>query len=496
MAVALGRAHESQRNLILYGRRFIESQPCLGYIPMKSRTSQIPVGSGFNPNLYDFRKFLKALVDKSGYKDKLIAAIWSPDVRIKPLSPTKRSASLPLEAAIQYGLLDADYKATDLCLRLQQLESTKLYEEFARHILHNLGGLRVVEAIEQMQQDGHDVKAASLRQWLTKQGFYIPKHNTGINSLRLWLVKAGLFPKARSRAWQVSVEVKQRLVGLDDNEIASLVDLRDDQQQFVLALCARGAGADIPAAEIRDLAHARSGIAMKHSSLPKEYLEPLKRLGFIDYESQGTSGGKTSTLSTTDKFNVEVLEPFLSTTIKSLDATLAAHYRKSLDDIYSELDSNDKHTKGLALEAFAIQVMRLLGLRFVAWRKRARDETGHAEVDIILSGLMGGVATRWQVQCKNTPSGRLSLEDVAREIGLTFITKATHVLFIANCRATRDAMAFADEVMRNSPLCIMILDKEDFDLLRESRSVIGDVIRAKSRSAAELRRHGLDWQSS
>lgn len=235
---------------------------------------------------------------------------------------------------------------------------------------------------------------------------------------------------------------------------------------------------------------------MKRSSLPKEYLEPLKSIGFIDYESRGTSGGKTSTLSTTDKFNIEVLKPFLSTTTKTLDATLTAHYRKSLDEIYSELDSKDKYTKGLALEAFAVQVMRLLGLRFVAWRKRARDETGQAEVDVIMSGLMGGVATRWQVQCKNTPSGRLSLEDVAREIGLTFITKATHVLFIANCRATRDATEFANEVMRNSSLCIMVVDKEDFDLIRESRSVIGDVIRAKSRAAAELRRHGLDWKNS
>ena len=83
--------------------------------------------------------------------------------------------------------------------------------------------------------------------------------------------------------------------------------------------------------------------------------------------------------------------------------------------------------------------MRLLGLRFVAWRKRAADETAHAEVDVLLAGTLGIVPTRWQVQCKNTPSGRVTLEDIAKEVGIAPVTKATVILIFANCPVTAPA---------------------------------------------------------
>ncbi|MCY3648468.1 MAG: restriction endonuclease [Acidimicrobiaceae bacterium] len=169
------------------------------------------------------------------------------------------------------------------------------------------------------------------------------------------------------------------------------------------------------------------------------------------------------------------------------------YYRKSLDEIFADMESPLTHVKGTALEAFAIQIMRLLGLRFVAWRKRAREETGQAEVDALLAGMMGGLHTRWQVQCKNTPSSRLSLEDVAKEVGIAVVTKASHVLFVANCRVTQAAMDFAYEVMRNSPLNLIILDADDFRQLRDSPAAIGEVIRAKSRAVGGLMRHGVDW---
>lgn len=467
---------------------------------MAGEESQIPVGTQFSPNLIDLGEFTTALVRHSGFKDEQMEAIWRRPVNIRAeeklqVRKTPRTRSLPLEAAIQYGLLDADYSATELCVALSALSGQRLYDEFARHILLRLGGLRVVEAVQQMQQDGIKVTGDALAAYLTDQGFNVTVHNTAINSLRMWLAKAGLFPDSRGRAWEVDEEVKERLVGIDDGTIASLVGFTDEQRAFAMALCRVAPEDECSAADVRDLAESIVGRRLDRGNLPKIFLEPLRSAGLIEYESRGTRGGKTSILAVTGKFNKEVLEPFFERTVDTLDSSLIAYYKKPLSETYEELNSPQAHVKGRALEAYAIHIMRLLGLRFVAWRKRAKDETGQAEIDVVMAGLMGGVPTRWQIQCKNKPSGSVSIEDVAKEVGLVPLTKATHIMVIANSRVSRDASTYALEVMRHTSLTVIILDRDDFEKIRQSPPAIASIIRAKSRSIERISRFGLNWLS-
>ena len=143
------------------------------------------------------------------------------------------------------------------------------------------------------------------------------------------------------------------------------------------------------------------------------------------------------------------LEPFVTRTVETLDQALTAYFMKRPVDIYAELQSADKFVKGQALEAFAIYIMRLLGLRFVDWRKRG-TETGGTELDVIMTGQFGPVPTVWQIWCKNTPSGRVRLGDIAKEVGLVPQTSATHIMFLANCPISRDAVRFAREVIQLS----------------------------------------------
>jgi hypothetical protein len=121
-----------------------------------------------------------------------------------------------------------------------------------------------------------------------------------------------------------------------------------------------------------------------------------------------------------------------------------------------------------------------MGLRFIAWRKRARDTTGRSEVDAVLAGIVGGLPTRWQVQCKNTPAGRVDLETVAREVGLTAITRATHILILANCSFTQDAVTYANEVMRLNPLVIFLLGRREFESIRNLPGSLPAILRHKS----------------
>jgi site-specific DNA-methyltransferase (cytosine-N4-specific) len=366
---------------------------------------------------------------------------------------------------------------------LARLSPSQLVDAWAKHILLNLGGLRVVEGAQQMKYDELTITADTLAKYLSDQGFKVAVHNTAINTMRMWLAKAGVF---MGRGWAVDARRKQDLVGLDDDEIAGLVGLTEEQRAFALALCRINPAGEHPASDVRNLAETITTKPLDRSSLPNSFLEPLKSIGFIDYRSGGTRGGKTSVLWTTRKFRQEVLDPFLSNTVKDLDAALTAYFKKAPSDIYAEMDSPNTGVKGRALEAFAVYVMRLLGLRFLFWRKRASATTGRSEIDVVMAGLLGGVSTRWQIQCKNTPRSSVDLEDVAKEIGLLPITRATHVAIIANCRFTKDAEVFAQQVMANSPVQVLLFDIADFERVKSKPGDLAVILREKSDAAALL----------
>lgn len=86
---------------------------------MPGITSQIPVGTQFSPKLIRLPAFLQALIEHSGDKSALIKTIWSPPVNIRKstaIPDSTRNQSLPLEAAIQYDLIDNEYQATDYAI--------------------------------------------------------------------------------------------------------------------------------------------------------------------------------------------------------------------------------------------------------------------------------------------------------------------------------------------------------------------------------------------
>ena len=105
---------------------------------------------------------------------------------------------------------------------------------------------------------------------------------------------------------------------------------------------------------------------------------------------------------------------FWSSLKTQTDPKLVALLRRPLPEILKELSDTDRHVKGLALEALAFKIMRLLDMDYVATRLRGA-QTGGAEVDLVFQSARL-VFSRWQIQCKNTP--RVALDDVAKEVGL------------------------------------------------------------------------------
>jgi len=458
-----------------------------------SRKSEIPVGTQFSPNLINLPEFLRVIVRLSGDKRAMQEAIFQRPVhRTRTAVPTSaRTASLPLEAAAQYGLLSPrTYEATALARELAPLEDKEIYARFAKHILLNLNGLRVLEGIKQMQSDltaglsTTEVTGDALARYLTQNGLAVTEHNTAINTMRLWLMKAGIFKdkESRSSPWDIDDDKRREVLGIADETLNALDALDESQRVFLTALCKVDPDDWIKASEIRDLAELteQKRVTFSRASLPKQILEPLETAGLIEWRSRGTKGGKTAELRPTDKFNAEVLEPFLARATASLDPVVTRYYRMRSEDIYASLDSPNVYQKGQALEALAIHIMRILGLRLIAWRKRAKDATGRAEVDALMGGVIGGIATTWQVQCKNMPNSRVALEDVAREVGITTVTKATHGLFVTNGSYTKDARDFATKTMTASSLSIYLLDGRDFAEIRGSSASLARIIERQS----------------
>lgn len=453
---------------------------------MPRKASAIPVGTGFSADLIDLPAFLEVLIEHSGDSKALVDAVWQPHVRIpSEEKPSQRMRSLPIEAAIQYGLLTRDREVTDLTRSLARLEPADLYDQFARHILLRLGGLRVIEGIRQMQADDLRVTGDSLAQFLSAQGFRVSVHNVAINTMRKWLSLAGVFPRGKANAWKISEDVLEGLVGLDSASVASLTDLGTAQRGFLSGLCALDPDGWFPAAEIRNWVETTQGIQIGRQSLPKAILEPLRETGLVEFRTGGTKSGKTSRVRTTEKFRSDVLSPFLETTLRDLESVVSEYYKKKPDDIYAGLSAKDRHVRGAALEAYTIHIMRLLGLQFVAWRKRSA-QTAHAEVDILMTGLLGGLPTRWQLQCKNTKQP-IRLEEIAKEVGLLPVTAASHIMFVANTTFTPDARAFAAKIMMRSATTIFLLDKTDFEKIRETPTAIAQILRKQSEAILRVR---------
>ncbi|MEL6445874.1 MAG: restriction endonuclease [Bacteroidota bacterium] len=476
-------------------------------MPSSDKTSAIPVGTGFSPDLVSLPDYVLAAVEHSGDQDALENAVNAPPVWIgNKLRTTRRTRRHPMEAGAQYGLLtDGEYEATALAEQLAGIVEaerakdgapnyTGFYETFAKHILLKLGGLRVVEAAQEMELDRRNITGDTLAQYLTDQGFRVSVHNTAINTLRMWLAQAGLFPESgRSKnAWIADSAVKERLVGLDDDLIAALAGFEPELRAYLRALCRLEPDDWIAAADVRDFAEATFGVRFGRASLPSEVLAPLADAGLIEYDSGGTQRGKSSRLRTTDAFKADVLTRFLEYALKDLNAALTAYYRTRPADIFAELKSDDTYKKGHALEAFTVYVMRLLGLRFLGWRRRAK-ETGYSEVDVLMVGLFGAMPTTWQVQCKNTPSTTIRLEDIAKEVGLLPLTHATHILVVANSTFSEDARRFAQETMLASSVTIFLLDEDDFETIRDTPARLGGILLRQANRIRDLRLAAKLW---
>ncbi len=163
--------------------------------------------------------------------------------------------------------------------------------------------------------------------------------------------------------------------------------------------------------------------------------------------------------------------------------------RMSYQDILNGLSSKSKRKKGLALEALAVHLARILRLEVVQWQLR-KNKTGDGEMNMVMEGARL-IFRRWHVSCK--VSDYITFDDLAVDAGLSVSSKPNVILILASGRATREAQDFARATTRATDMSMVIFDQRDMAALigaRGSPQLIKDkldeelqeVIRVKNRA--------------
>lgn len=449
--------------------------------------SDLPFGSEFSPSQIELPVLLDLAANHEGDAKAMEASIQARFFSTHGGGNAKNQKTLAMNCRLglkAYGLIDEDANLTDFGRELHALKGNEpsLYETLARHILLNLKGMAMVQCIRDMTAAGEGVNLTSLRAGLAERGVHSPRGGKHPSMMRLWLAKAGVFVGDR---WQIDELRLPAVLGTNPADFGALSRFTSEQRAFLLALANTSVTKPQPANEITKLAAATYGVKFPEKSLPKLVLTALVEAGYITTtKTTDGRGAKPFMVAPTAKMVTDVVTPLLDQLKDQTDPKLLDLLRKPLTEILVEIDSEDRYVGGLALEALAFKLMRLLDMSYVATRLRAQT-TGGAEVDLVFESSRL-VFSRWQVQCKNT--SRVFLDDVAKEVGLTHFLKANVIVMVSTGDIGTEARRYANKIMADSNLCIVMIDRTDLGSIRGNPAHIVDAFNREARHAMMLKK--------
>jgi site-specific DNA-methyltransferase (cytosine-N4-specific) len=452
-----------------------------------SQKSDLPFGSEFSPSQIDLPTLLELAANHDGDVEALQSTIQAQFFSAHGGGNAKNQRTLAMNCRLgmkAYGLIDQDAKLTELGRSLYALRhsESQLYEALARHILLNLRGMALVQCIRDMTAAGEEVNLSSLRVGLAERNIHYPPGGKHPSMMRLWLEKAGVFVGNR---WQIDELRLRAVAGADLADFSVLSRFTVEQKAFLQALINMDVSDPQPANKIVRLAEVTYGVRFPEKSLPKLVLNALVDAGYITTtKTTEGRGAKPFLVAPTPKLVADVVIPLLDQLRNQVDQKLLDLLRRPFSEILNELNAKDPYISGLALEALAFKLMRLLDIGYVATRLRART-TGGAEVDLIFESARL-VFSRWQVQCKNT--ARVSLDDVAKEVGLTHFLKSNVIVVVSTGEIGSEARRYANKIMTDSNLCIVLIDHTDLDRIQADLTSVVDVFNREARHAMMLKK--------
>lgn len=446
--------------------------------------NNFPNASEFSPKILKLNILLELCKKNEGKPEEFISEVLNTFFSEYAADSQKQLTGNCRAALVAYGILhQGKIELTEFGEELynERLDSSKLHDMLARHILLNLNGLVLIDAIKDMNIANEKVTNENIITKLNTLGFNMSKSSKKINTMKTWLAKAGVF---EGTSWRINHTKLNALTGMKKEDLECYRDLSKEQICFIKALNNTGIKDRQESSAIRKLASATFNVTFPEKNFKDIILRPLEEKGLLKTTKATNGRGAKSTFVTpTEKMLSEVTIPYLKQIENLTSEKMAKIFQLPTKDILKNIQSEDKYIKGIALEALAFKLMKSIGMEYVKTRLRSVD-TGGAEVDLLFESTTL-VFSRWQIQCKNTKT--VDLDAVAKEVGLSHMLKSNAIVMVGTGTIGDAARQYANTIMRNSNLCIILIDGNDLKNISENPTAIIDVFNRESEKAKQIK---------
>lgn len=452
---------------------------------------RVPYSQQFTPEQTPLKKLIPILRQNAGNAEELKKAIASAFFRTTK-SPEKLAGNT-LISLKTYGIVDDDGDLTNFGneLRAAQGDDYTSHRLIARRLLVDMDGMSIVETIREMNSAGLKIHLKSLPDELRQRGIEASDNSSDLSAVLGWLRAA----RVLENKYDVNDQVYSEIIGTSAGIIQALKNLSREQIAFLRAMVALNVTDWIPYNKICHHAEALySGeIEYNWKDVVASVLKPLQETKLIEIRKKAKQdrttpegrGGKPTDVKPTGKFEKEIAEPILASLYRAAGyADIRTIRSMALSAIAEEIKKGtDSNKRGKALEFLAIRLCQLLDLDFMGWRETDEVVAGGGEVDALFHATRL-TYSRWQVQCKVGP---VSVDAVAKEIGMKDVTLANVILIVGTGKATDAAQTFRRKIVSSSNLNIIIIDEPLLEKIIEDQTRLIPILREQARNAMNLK---------
>lgn len=450
---------------------------------------KIPYSQQFTPEQTPLEKLLPILrsaKDKQGLEKSIASAFFSG--KTDPVKIAKNTV-IALSTHGYWKDKEITPLGKELINLSRDIPAAKRF--IAKNILLKLDGIALVETLRDMTSANLPISLQTLPVELASRGFTVSSNSSDLSSVFGWLREAGVL----TGQYGINDSVYEDIANIGSESISNLLNLEKDQMFFLRSMLSLNITDWTPYNEI--LSHAEeifAGEVLYNRKDPvKQVLEPLQKIGFIDIKKRDKQnlktpkgrGGKPAFVKPTAKFEKEISELLLkglvaATGLKDIREIRSSSLEKITNDLYK---SEDHNVRGRALELLAIRLCQMLDLKFMGWRTTDVDLAGGGEVDAMLHSDRL-IYSRWQIQCK---VGSISMEAVAKEVGMQQISLSNVILLASTDRATPAAETYRRKIISSTNLNIVFIDGSDLKKIVADSSHLITVLKQQARHALNVK---------
>lgn len=453
---------------------------------------RLPSFNDFSPKILgkDIRKCLQVIADHSG-NDQKIFEEWA---KLYFNNEQNKRSSTNIPATLRSTGLIAASKPLKLSLVgeaiLQAPSEIESIRSFCAHLIQHHNGDILLRAISGLNKRGVPISKKNLAECLKIEGITnLSTNTTDHSTMKNWMVASGLISKDGT----ANDAVFENVLGVSSTDSNDLAALPLAQQVFLSQLRREhvtGGPGPFSANKILRPCLEQYPDVFDEAQFAKKVREPLVTDGWIEVEglATGAHGGKSGKIKGSSRLLAIPLSQVIPDFESAVPADLRARIDCPLSQIKADLFGNDTHLGGLALELLALRIILDLGLNPKGFRVRSKD-SAHAEVDLIAEGSHL-LFSRWTFQCKrHTGSAKVSLSDVAKEVGIALYVKAHVIVMVTTGSFTADARKYADAMTSDTTLQFLFVDGKTLSkYLTNDKSVLLAHARANAAAIMERKR--------